>query len=211
MKRCSKCGKVKPLSEFYGRGDGQGGDGRKSACASCECERRRAYVAANHASVLEADRVRALEKRRRTRAKVFDHYGWWCACCGSPENLCVDHVLGDGRQQRGRDYYASGDAVFRWLIRNHFPPGYQTLCRPCNISKQSGPCCWLLHADRPEVVERRRRAFDLRSAGVSIEERAAVQGVPLATAAMDDIWIAGRAGMVVLRRLIATEPERSDG
>ena len=34
---------------------------------------------------------------------------------------------------------------YGWLIANGFPPGYQTLCRPCNASKADSPACRLDH------------------------------------------------------------------
>jgi len=33
----------------------------------------------------------------------------------------------------------------RWLIKNGFPEGFQTLCRPCNGSKGDGDRCKLNH------------------------------------------------------------------
>ena len=39
----------------------------------------------------------------------------------------------------GRDFYA-------WLVRNGFPEGFQTLCWPCNKSKDTGDRCRLDHA-----------------------------------------------------------------
>jgi len=37
----------------------------------------------------------------------------------------------------------------RWLVKNGFPEGFQTLCRPCNVSKKRGTRCRLKHQATP--------------------------------------------------------------
>lgn len=87
--------------------------------------------------------------RDKVRAKVFDHYGWSCACCGATERLTIDHVNGDGAAHRielyGTDRGKGGVPFYAWLVRQGFPPGYQTLCLSCNSSKQGGDRCRLDH------------------------------------------------------------------
>lgn len=82
------------------------------------------------------------------RTLVFNHYGWLCSCCGSAKNPTIDHVDGDGAEHReqltGR-HGTGGVPVYRWLVRNGFPEGFQTLCRPCNRSKGTGPACRIEH------------------------------------------------------------------
>lgn len=76
------------------------------------------------------------------RPAVLEHYGPDCACCHSTENLCVDHINGDGREHRAE--VGCGEdprGMCRWLIRNNFPPGFQVLCHPCNNSKGRGTTC----------------------------------------------------------------------
>jgi hypothetical protein len=34
-----------------------------------------------------------------------------------------------------------GTAITHWLVVHGFPPGFQTLCGPCNRSKGRGPAC----------------------------------------------------------------------
>jgi hypothetical protein len=82
--------------------------------------------------------------RRRLREQVFAHYGTSCACCGSSVRLTIDHVQGDGLEHR-RVIGPGTSALYRWLIRNGFPDGFQTLCRPCNASKGRGSFCRLNH------------------------------------------------------------------
>jgi hypothetical protein len=112
-------------------------------------------IKANNAAWKAAnpERVKELTAacKARTAAKVFGHYGTVCACCGTTENLCIDHIAGDGREHRlelyGRDD-AAGFVFWAWLVRNGFPPGYQTLCMPCNTSKGRGERCKLAHSQR---------------------------------------------------------------
>ena len=96
-------------------------------------------------------RVLAIEQQRARddalRARIFAHYGTSCACCGATEDLCIDHVNGGGKDHRielfGRNNVSL--QLYRWLIEQGFPEGYQTLCRPCNTSKRDGERCRLEH------------------------------------------------------------------
>jgi hypothetical protein len=124
-----------------------------------ERERSRRYHRANPGQ--NRDRLRrwrkanpgagARQARRQHQAArdaVLDHYGRSCACCGSAEDLGIDHVNGGGNAHRialfGRA--AESTKMYRWLIRNGFPAGYQILCGPCNSSKAGGAACRLDHA-----------------------------------------------------------------
>lgn len=213
-KRCTGCGLVKKLDEFSK--DARGPNGRGSRCKKCKSEAQKVYYRNNvdrqrkwsgdwKKAHPEAEQARKKRHRDRMRDEVLSHYGHVCACCGLAENLSVDHVFGDGIKHRTGPHRAISGGLWGWLIRNNFPAGFQILCRECNASKQTGPCCWLLHEDRLVVIERRRRAFELRAAGVSIEDRARDMQISLAVAVMDDIWIAGRAGMVVLRKILLSD------
>jgi len=88
------------------------------------------------------------ERKRRARAvaaiAVFSHYGTVCACCGTAEQLTIDHVNGDGRQHRQE---IGNMNLHRWLIANGFPDGFQTLCGRCNRSKGNGLRCQM-HYER---------------------------------------------------------------
>jgi hypothetical protein len=67
------------------------------------------------------------------------HYGQKpprCACCGerTVQFLSIDHIDGGGSKQR-KEAKMGGSAMFRWLINNNFPPGFQILCHNCNLAK----------------------------------------------------------------------------
>lgn len=121
-KRCGRCGHVKPHSEFNAARKNR--DGLRSACRSCTVIAGRRYITAY-------------------KAPVFDHYGWSCACCGTTDDPTIDHVNGDGREHRAE--VGGSQAVYRWLIANGFPEGFQTLCFPCNDSKRDGSHCRRWH------------------------------------------------------------------
>lgn len=97
----------------------------------------------------QADYMRGYKKR--VRAEVFAYYGTCCACCGTTENLSIDHVDGNGaehRQELFGDQTDRGGYRFQlWLRRNGFPPGYQVLCVPCNTSKKGTEACRLSHVE----------------------------------------------------------------
>ena len=81
---------------------------------------------------------------------MFAHYGESCACCGTADDLTIDHIDGDGREHR-IELFGNADSVstrfYRWLIEQGFPGGLQTLCAPCNASKRDGDHCRLWHGD----------------------------------------------------------------
>jgi hypothetical protein len=112
----------------------------------------RAYAVANPAEAAERHR----NWFNGLRAAVFGHYGERCACCGATDDLVIDHVNGNGEEHRS-DLFghrprwngktASTASFYRWLVSSGFPPGFQTLCRPCNSSKRRGTKCRLQHQE----------------------------------------------------------------
>ncbi len=106
-----------------------------------ELEYKRQFRAANREKMLDRSR----RENAHLRTVVLAHYGESCACCGTTERLSIDHVNGDGKQHREELF--GGVAMYRWLVRNAFPEGFQTLCMPCNRSKGTGESCRLTHAE----------------------------------------------------------------
>ena len=61
-----------------------------------------------------------------------------CNRCGQEDinKLELDHVFGGGTKDRKQITNGwGGDPYYRYLIDNHFPRGFQTLCKKCNIRK----------------------------------------------------------------------------
>jgi hypothetical protein len=82
---------------------------------------------------------------QRRRQEVIKHYGNKCNCCGEShlEFLTIDHI-----QHSNKGLY--GERLYRYLIRNNFPNGYQVLCWNCNSLKANldNELCYVHH---PEV------------------------------------------------------------
>jgi hypothetical protein len=153
VKRCSKCGETKPLGEFGP--NRRAPDGLFHWCRGCQRESGRRWRAANLERARANDRRRSAadpeagrerERRRHVanREVVFNHYGRECACCGTTERLTIDHVNGDGKQHRAQ-IGIGASVLYRWLVANRLPSGFQTLCDPCNRSKDTGDRCRIDH------------------------------------------------------------------
>jgi len=70
--------------------------------------------------------------------------GYKCACCGEtePKFLSIDHINNDGAKHKREFNLRTGDEVYRWLVKNGFPPGFQVLCMNCNWGKRfNGNVC----------------------------------------------------------------------
>lgn len=90
----------------------------------------------------------------KLRADALAPYGDSCACCAATEALTLDHIAGGGKQHR--QIFTSSSAMYRWIITNGHPDGFQILCSPCNKSKGAGPRCMIDHAlHAPPSVARR--------------------------------------------------------
>jgi hypothetical protein len=94
VKKCTKCGELKPLSEFRKKIHKSGNVGKRSACKTCEYSRITAW------------RHRSSEKIRNERLrnnfgislseynKMLEDQGGFCAICGGVDQnkaLAVDH------------------------------------------------------------------------------------------------------------------------
>ena len=101
----------------------------------------RNYYQRNREKILRRHRERTLENRavakryqQRLKIKVLSHYSKGtipeCVLCGEERMGClsIDHIKGDGARQRRELGFSSGGKFYRWLIKNNYPRGYQTLC-----------------------------------------------------------------------------------
>jgi hypothetical protein len=136
-------------SRWYRHGDPEANPYRpRGACQVPGCDRP--HSALGYCTGHYYDPALARARRDALREKVFGHYGRACSCCGATEDLTLDHVNGDGAQHRlelfGSSLAPAGTRFYRWLIKQGLPPGYQTLCRRCNLSKARGKFCRINHA-----------------------------------------------------------------
>jgi uncharacterized OB-fold protein len=89
--------------------------------------------------------TRQRELFKNSKDTVYAAYGGYvCACCGetTPEFLTLDHVNNDGAKRRREDKTGFGHGLYRWIIRNNYPPIFQVLCYNCNCGKKhNGGVC----------------------------------------------------------------------
>lgn len=135
-------------------------------------------VMANKTKCIEcADRhrVNQLNRNHKIKESVFNHYGQSCKICGIdiPIFLTIDHIDGDGNQQSGilkknRAFLEPkrNGHLYRWLINNGLPTGFQVLCWNCNFKKHlidsySEPKTKAAIYQRRERLKLRNMAFDV--------------------------------------------------
>ena len=61
-----------------------------------------------------------------------------CVECGEKRIAClsIDHILGNGAEHRRADPEIKRLGFYKWLIKNNFPEGFQTLCMNCQWVKR---------------------------------------------------------------------------
>lgn len=77
------------------------------------------------------------------RRAALEAYGNVCACCGSFDYLEIDHMDGNGAAHRAE---IAPQRIEAWLRDHDYPEGFQLLCNPCNISKDTSTSCHLDHS-----------------------------------------------------------------
>lgn len=79
-------------------------------------------------------------KHREVRDVVFKAYGGYkCVCCGETEKtfLSIDHINNDGAKHKREYRLRTSTEVYRWLVANKFPSGFQVLCMNCQWGKRN--------------------------------------------------------------------------
>lgn len=133
----------------------------RDTCYDCSIATNGKYEC-NPCTIRNRKGIKAAAKK--IKQAVFNHYGLKCACCGEDDLgfLTIDHVDGGGTKQRRADG-TEGEKLYRWLKKNKFPVGFQTLCFNCNCgrSRNGGICPHKLRGvdqlDRSLVLETRHR------------------------------------------------------
>jgi hypothetical protein len=117
----------------------------KGLCYICgENKAQQTNKICEHCATKRNDRCKNV--RARLKAEAFDGYsGPICNCCGFSEHIDfmqMDHIDGSGHkhlQPNGKRY--KGETLYRWLIENNFPEGFQVLCANCNFFKSNNKQC----------------------------------------------------------------------
>ncbi len=140
-KKCRKCLILKNQIDFgYTKDDRYGKKYINSHCKACNKIQTYAWRAKNKERSRQID-FRYSDKLKRT---VYSHYGKngeaVCVNCGFEDirALCIDHIFNNGAEERRsiKDKYFAGKNFYRWLQKNNYPSGYQTLCANCNLIKE---------------------------------------------------------------------------
>lgn len=79
---------------------------------------------------------------RALKFEVLTHYSKnsktpLCVCCGENtiQFLSIDHINNDGALHRKTLKSKGGNSFYKWLKKNNFPDGFQTLCHNCNLGR----------------------------------------------------------------------------
>ena len=107
------------------------------------------YAKRRRAELYQLDKVnRRIKERQQTpvyrlrlKAKILTHYGngkLACVNCGFSDiqALSIDHINGNGAEWRKLHGGRSSIILYRYLQRENFPEGYQTLCMNCQFIKR---------------------------------------------------------------------------
>jgi hypothetical protein len=156
-KRCSKCGEIKPFSDYHCSTRSQ--NKTRAECKECQAAYMREYVKNNlphRIALSKAWRVKNPERARRRdrgytlklKTEVIDALGGKCACCGESHIafLSVDHINNDGAEHKRKLFngktIGGSSTVYRDIRKQGYPRDkFQVLCFNCNCAKAySGTC-----------------------------------------------------------------------
>lgn len=133
---CSVCKTPKPLRQFPWKIKAKGL--RSYKCKLCTSEYTKTHRK-------EYNRLYRQRERREIRAEVLAAYGGRCQCRGcdvtQPEFLAIDHIKGNGAEQR-KQLGGSSGAMYIWLKKHGFPKDdYRLLCHNCNQARAHYGAC----------------------------------------------------------------------
>jgi len=148
MKKCTKCHKLKLLSDFTPNKLYK--DGLTYWCKLCisRYSKLKYHLDPSFAKRLNKNNIIWQKKNKdkirynllklayKYKTKAINHYSNGtnsCSCCGEQhiEFLSINHINGGGNQHR-KKVNKSGWLFLKWLIDNDYPKGYNVLCHNCN-------------------------------------------------------------------------------
>jgi len=139
-KMCSTCGVTKDISKFFRHVRYK--DGYAAMCKTCKTAKNYAWREKNAEAVKLRNRITARRRYNERKNNVLMAYGGRCIACGinDMDVLTVDHINNDGADHRrelvGNDLHTYGSSyIYRYLVKNNYPNGFQVLCFNCNFKK----------------------------------------------------------------------------
>lgn len=89
-------------------------------------------------------RPQSVAEKLTVKRLTIETYGGECVCCGENtlEFLTIDHIDGNGAEERHNLNMGGGHQFYHWLKKQGYPKGnYQVLCFNCNFAKHAyGKC-----------------------------------------------------------------------
>jgi hypothetical protein len=121
-----------------------------------ECQKIRRHIPEIHAKILIQHKEHYARNRTRRRKEMrklaatlkleaLTHYGpegilrccWENCTVVDTDMLSLDHVNNDGAKHRRKSgQRLGGEKLYRWVIQENFPDGFQTLCMNHQLKKQ---------------------------------------------------------------------------
>jgi len=165
MKICTKCGQELPLDQFGKFKQSKDGLAYKCKKCVADYQKRyreqplvkaaeaarrrdnkhrwesskpwykRQYQQLHNPEIRESRR----KKYHAERMEIIAHYSNGQECCqgcgcSDVRVLTVDHIKNNGNEHRALD--PSANKIYKWLLRNGLPTGFQILCWNCQFIKK---------------------------------------------------------------------------
>lgn len=130
-KKCKKCSEIKDVVNFSKTKRYK--DGFHIYCKPCRVKLQRVVFLKNP----ETQRSYKRKWNKNLKNQVFEYYcdskEFKCMKCGFSDirALTLDHIEGQGNKHRKDVGY-----VYRWVVKNDFPEGFQILCMNCQFVKK---------------------------------------------------------------------------
>jgi hypothetical protein len=129
---------------------------RMHLCITCARAQTKAFQKSHPDEVRRYARKYRRKRHIKDRLSVMLHYGGSPPHCANPfgqhvepytddRALSIDHIEGGGH--RHKKLLRRVD-LYRWLVENNFPSGFQVLCMNCQFIKMK------VRGEKPKFVER---------------------------------------------------------
>jgi hypothetical protein len=137
--RCNSCGNSNLNVLALDHINNNGAKERSLSCYNCNWKKHLKNLRSKPST--NPKREYQYHHNLNLKKQCISHYSQnTCKCSKCGENdlevLCLDHINNDGSIHRKQENISGGKAMYKWAIKNDFPPLFQVLCLNCNIEKQ---------------------------------------------------------------------------